>query len=218
MTIDRRSTTSSSVTPPAWAEATLRLVLAPRDRDCISGDLLEEYRTAIVPATGASANLWYVRQVAWYVLRASWLPGVLIATTLIVRYLFDTLTPVAYTAGVVHLRSQVMSELMVAVFVLTAIYAVWRTGDVRTGLLVAVCAAVLGGITSIVATGMMLAIWHDPGTLAAWQGSGGLGEALFGVPLLLVPIGAVTGATGAILGKCLRVFTHWRSDPAQSTK
>ncbi len=29
--------------PPGWAEALLRLVLAPRDVHTVSGDLLEEY-------------------------------------------------------------------------------------------------------------------------------------------------------------------------------
>jgi hypothetical protein len=50
--------------PPRWAEALLRLWLAPRDRDSIAGDLLEEYREVILPARGRfRARLWYLRQV-----------------------------------------------------------------------------------------------------------------------------------------------------------
>jgi hypothetical protein len=50
--------------PPRWAEGFLRLGLAPRDRDTIAGDLLEEYRQVILPARGRlRADLWYVRQV-----------------------------------------------------------------------------------------------------------------------------------------------------------
>ena len=66
MTIDRPTTL-----PPRWAESLLCLLLEPEDRESVSGDLLEEYRQAIVPARGAGANRWYVRQVGWYLLRAT---------------------------------------------------------------------------------------------------------------------------------------------------
>ncbi|MBZ5575606.1 MAG: hypothetical protein LAP40_03475 [Acidobacteriia bacterium] len=49
--------------PPRWVEATLRALLAPRDRDTITGDLLEEYREVAVPALGTyGAGRWYLRQ------------------------------------------------------------------------------------------------------------------------------------------------------------
>jgi hypothetical protein len=49
--------------PPRWAEWLLGVMLKPRDRDTISGDLLEEYREVIVPTRGRTrANLWYLRQ------------------------------------------------------------------------------------------------------------------------------------------------------------
>ena len=50
--------------PPRWAEDLLRAVLDPRDRDTVSGDLLEEYREVAFPALGrAGAARWYLRQV-----------------------------------------------------------------------------------------------------------------------------------------------------------
>ena len=50
--------------PPRWAERILYWTLAPRDRDTIAGDLLEQYREAVLPARGRlRARLWYVRQV-----------------------------------------------------------------------------------------------------------------------------------------------------------
>ena len=67
MTIDRPTTL-----PPSWAESLLRLILTPEDRDSVSGDLLEEYRESIVPSLGGTANRWYVRHVARYVLSATW--------------------------------------------------------------------------------------------------------------------------------------------------
>jgi hypothetical protein len=63
-----------SAQPPRWAEALLRLVLAVEHRDSVSGDLLEEYRDAIVPARGKSAaDRWYFGQVAGFAWRATWL-------------------------------------------------------------------------------------------------------------------------------------------------
>lgn len=49
--------------PPRWLETLLRWCLPARDRDSISGDLLEEYREAQLPQLGSvRANLWYLRQ------------------------------------------------------------------------------------------------------------------------------------------------------------
>jgi hypothetical protein len=49
-------------TPPRWAEALLRLCLPPRDRDTVTGDLLEEYRESVLPMRGRlRAQLWYLR-------------------------------------------------------------------------------------------------------------------------------------------------------------
>lgn len=54
--------------PPAWAEALLRRLLKARNRETISGDLLEEYREVILPLRGAGrAWMWYVRQVVSFV-------------------------------------------------------------------------------------------------------------------------------------------------------
>src|SRR5215472_7340333 len=51
--------------PPRWAEAFLRSILKPRDRETVSGDLLEEFRESAIPSMGlVRARFWYVRQVA----------------------------------------------------------------------------------------------------------------------------------------------------------
>jgi hypothetical protein len=39
--------------PPRWAEALLRSLLRPSDRDSIPGNLREEYRAVVRPARGA---------------------------------------------------------------------------------------------------------------------------------------------------------------------
>jgi len=49
--------------PPGWLERLLIFCLSPRDRETISGDLLEEYREEQVPRQGSlRANVWYARQ------------------------------------------------------------------------------------------------------------------------------------------------------------
>jgi len=49
--------------PPQWLERMLQCCLSRRDRETISGDLLEEYREEQVPRFGRMrANVWYLRQ------------------------------------------------------------------------------------------------------------------------------------------------------------
>ncbi len=53
----------SSHRPPALLDRALRLILRARDRDAISGDLLEIYAEQKLPELGPfRANLWYARQ------------------------------------------------------------------------------------------------------------------------------------------------------------
>jgi hypothetical protein len=49
--------------PPRWLESLLLTCLPARDRETISGDLLEEYREVQLPRLGPMrANIWYARQ------------------------------------------------------------------------------------------------------------------------------------------------------------
>jgi hypothetical protein len=198
MTTDRPTTL-----PPGWAESLLRMLLSEKDRDSVSGDLLEEFRESIVPSRGRGANRWYIRQAGGYLLREAWTWGALIAAILVTRLLFDSLAPIHYTPGVVPPRGAIMSWALIATFALGAAWHAWRTGHLRSGLLLTLVTAVIGGVLSSAGTVVCIAIWHDPETMRAIQGSGGLDEALWGVPLLLIPIGLITGTAGAIVGKAL---------------
>ncbi|MEP7308122.1 MAG: permease prefix domain 2-containing transporter [Acidobacteriota bacterium] len=199
---------SSTTLPPRWAESLLRMLLPPEDRDSVSGDLLEEYRESVLPALGDKARRWYVRQVAGYVLRKAWIWGALVGAVLVTRYLLDTLAPVRYTPGVLHPRSAMMSYGLMATFALGSGWQAWRSGHLGSGVVVAFAAAACGGALSAAGTAVCLAIWHDPGTLTAVRSSGGLAEALWGVPLLLVPIGLITGTTGAIAGRLANAVVY----------
>jgi len=195
MTIDR-----VTPAPPAWAEWLLRLVLSPKDRDSLSGDILEEYRESIVPSRGAGANAWYVRQVAGFVWRATWLWGALVAAICVWRYLLDTLAPIHYTPGVIATRSAVMTWALTATFFGCGAWHAWRTMHAHAGVLTALIAATIGGYLGMAGTLACLALSHGPETMAAIEGSGGLFEGFPGVPVLLIVAAFITSAPGAIAG------------------
>jgi len=80
--------------PPAWAEASLRLFLAPHDRESVPGDLLEAYRDTVVPSRGpAAADVWCVRQVAGFAVRRLWVWIVLVAAADLGRTALDWFVP-----------------------------------------------------------------------------------------------------------------------------
>jgi hypothetical protein len=191
------STPHSDARPPRWAEAILCMLLKPENRESVSGDLLEEYRDTIVPTQGRAADIWYINQVAWYLLRASWVWGTLMGTALVFRYLLDTLVPPADY----WMRATVLSWAILAVCMLTSFVTAWRTRSMRAGVLASTTAATIAAIVSIVGAAMMLAVWHDAATLEEWRRSGGLEEAFIDVPLILIALGITMGIPGAALGK-----------------
>jgi len=186
----------SDARPPRWAEAILRVLLKPHDRETVSGDLLEEYRDTIVPARGRAADLWYIRQVAWYLLRASWMWGTLMGAALVFRYLLDTLVPTADY----RMRASVLSWTILCVCMLAGFVTAWRTRSMRAGVLASTTSATIAAILSIVGAATMLAMWHDPATLEEWRRSGGLDETFIDVPLQLIALGLMMGIPGAALG------------------
>ena len=190
-------TDHSNARPPQWAEALLRLILKPRDRESVSGDLLEEYRDTIVLTRGPAADRWYVWQVGLFLLRMSWGWGAVLGAALVIRYLFDTLVPVADY----RMRATTLTYTIIGACLLAGFSTAWRRRSIRAGLLTSFSAATIGALLSIVGTGAMLAIWHDPATLNEWRNSGGLDEAFIDVPLKVVAIGAALGSVGALLGK-----------------
>lgn len=191
------NTPHSDARPPRWAEALLRVLLKPDDRESVSGDLLEEYRDTIVPARGRAADWWYIRQVTWYLLRASWVWGALMGAALVFRYLLDILVPPADY----WMRATVLSWTILGVCMLAGFVTAWRTRSMRAGVLAASTAATIAAIISIVGAAIMLAVWHDPATLEEWRRSGGVDEAFIDVPLKLMALGITIGGIGAALGK-----------------
>lgn len=132
-------------------------------------------------------------------LRASWAWGAILGAALVIRYLFDTLAPPTDY----KMRATVLTYTIIAACLLASFSAVCRTRSMRAGVLTSLSAATVGALFSIVGTGLMLAVWHDPATLDAWRRSGGLEEAFIDVPLKLIALGVTIGALGAVLGKAV---------------
>ena len=68
--------------PPEFAQAVLRALLDPREKDTIEGDLLEEYRDRMAQGETKGLRAWYIRQTMSFVsaasLRRALFPGCLL--------------------------------------------------------------------------------------------------------------------------------------------
>ena len=190
--------------PPRWAEFALRLHLAPRYRQTVSGDLLEEYRERIHPERGQRrADLWYIGQVAGFTWRENRAWACLLGGAFVARTALDWLAPTTDF----HARSTVSTMMSAAIFVSAGFVAAWRSGSLRAGALAGIATALIGAVFSTVGAALLLALWHDAPTFAAIEGSGGLAE-VFTLPVLLVAPGALLGTLGGLFGGTIRRFAH----------
>ena len=192
----------TNATPPRIAEAALRLILPPHDRDTVSGDLLEEYRESVYPQRGrVRADAWFVSQVIGFLCRDNRLWAALLGASLIARTALDWLVPTVDF----QTRSTVSTVLAIGVLSFSGFSAAWRSGSPWTGVLAGITSAVIAAAISIAGASWLLIVYHDPATLVAIRGSGGLQET-FTLPLLLVVPGACLGALGGTVSWVLREF------------
>jgi len=184
--------------PPPFAEWLLRLTLKRVDRDTVAGDLLEEYRDAIVPARGKlRADSWYALQVAGFLWRASWIWAVLFSGAFVARQAVDLFIP---THDFVF-RSHVTTRTAIALMAATSFWSAWRSGSFLAGVVVTVVMSQIAAVLSVAGVTILLAIWHDPATLRAAADSGGIGEAYVMPFIMIVPaliVGTVAGAIGGV--------------------
>ena len=129
--------------PPRWAEFVLRLHLAPRYRQTVSGDLLEEYRERIHPERGQRrADLWYIGQVAGFTWRENRAWACLLGGAFVARTALDWLAPTTDF----HARSTVSTMMSAAIFVSAGFVAAWRSASLRAGALAGVATALIGAV------------------------------------------------------------------------
>jgi hypothetical protein len=189
-----------NATPPRWAEALLRVFLKPGDFDSVSGDLLEEYRDSIHPVRGQrKADAWYVTQVLGFVSRGARVWAALFGAAFVTRTAFDWLAPPLDF----HTRSTVSTALGIAILVAAGLWASWRSGSFVAGTVAGIATTAIGAVISVMGAASLLAIRHDPQTMAAIRGSGGLSE-VFELPLLMVLPGVVLGTIGGVVGATIK--------------
>ena len=186
----------TDATPPAWAEMILRAVVNRRDFDSVSGDLLEEYRDTVYPARGrAAADRWYVVEVSGFVMRSVGVWGALFGGAFLARTALDWFVPTQDFS----VRSAISTYVGMSLLLVTGFWSAWRSGSSAAGTFSATAAAIIGAMVSIGGAAGMLVMFHDQQTLAAIEGSGGLGE-VFTSPLMMVVPALVLGTLGGALG------------------
>jgi len=190
----------TNVTPPGWAETILRMLLAPRDRQTVSGDLLEGYRESIYPTRGRlRADVWYVTQVAGFAWRGHRTWAALLSAAFVARTALDWFVPTTDF----HDRSAISTAVSVGILVGAGFWAAWRSNSLMAGALAGVASTFIAALISITGVASLLTMWHDPQTLEAIQGSGGLEEA-FVLPVMMIVPGTFLGALGGLFGGAAR--------------
>ena len=203
--------TINEPSPPRWAEAMLRSLLRPADRESISGDLLEEYRAARRPALGARrANAWYVKHVVsvlWHLIRPCAL--VLVGTD-VVRVLLGALghwssgnaTPFLLAADR-HTSMVWQSCQAPGVSLVDALIYLWagyhgfqRTRLIRTGMLAAGGTSFVGFTTLFTAMAI-----RTPVLLLAPFSKPFIFVILATLLLIALGYGTLVGAIGAVVGR-----------------
>ncbi len=191
--------------PPVFAQDLLKWLVPVSSEESIPGDLLEEYRENVRPSRGERrANLWYFRQVAGFLWRLSWMFVILNATAWIVRSLFDTFAPPGLAPHSYQFRSALSTYSTVGTCLLAGLYAGYRTGQARAGLLTAAAAAAIGLAISLGFDVVLFytVIQHDPVKLNLFYVTGGWDEAL-GFTIIIPAIAAMLGLLGGLCGKYL---------------
>jgi len=182
--------------PPRSAEWLLRLTLKRADRESVSGDLLEEYRDTVVPARGQSAaDVWYLRQVAGFMWRATWVWAVLFSGAFVIRQAVDFFIP----THEFYVRSLWTTYTAIALLAATSFWSAWRSGSVVSGVVVTIAMTLIAAVLSVAGVTLLLAIWHDPATLKAAADSGGIEEA-YVMPFILIVPALIVGTIAATIG------------------
>jgi hypothetical protein len=179
-------------TPPAWADAWLQLLLPARDRETVSGDLMEEYRENVRPRSSKlAADAWYVGQVSRFAWRqALW--ALVLAAIFEGRTAFDWFVPTTNFRP----RSDLTTCMMISTLLVIGASATMRTRSYKAGVVSTLSALIGSAAICTAMTAFLYWNWRSPALIVAIQQSGGLAEVFALPPMLIVP-GTIVGAIGA---------------------
>ena len=188
------------VRPPRWADAVLRSLLPPGQAETVSGDLLEAYRDSVFPSRGREeADRWFLRQVAGFAWRATWVWALLLAMLTVGRDALDWFVPPADF----RFRSIITTYAAMAIFVACGGLAAYRTRSLRASALAGFTTGAIGGVMKIAGVLPVLALIafrQDPATSGAIDYAGGLDE-VFVLPAFILLPGVLLATLGGVLGK-----------------
>ena len=143
----------------------------------------------------ARADFWFVTQVVGCLWRDNRLWAALLGASFVARTALDWLVPTVDF----HSRSTMSTFLGVGILLCAGFSAAWRSHSMWTGALAGITTVLIAAIISMVGATWLLLLFHDQGTWAAIQGSGGLAE-VFTLPIMLVVPGACLGFIGGVFG------------------
>lgn len=191
---------SAPTIPPRWAEALLRAFVKSGDFESVSGDLLEEYRDSIFPTRGQRrADWWYTAQVFGFVSPSVCFFPILFSAQFLARTALDWFVPTLDF----HTRATVSTNIGASILLAAGLWGAWRSDSFAAGAVMGVVTAGLASVMSIAGGACLIAIWHDPQTMAAIRGSGGLDE-VFSLPLTMILPGVLLGAVGGVASTTLK--------------
>ena len=185
-----------SMHPPRWADAWLRSLLPLRDRETVSGDLLEEYRVNIRPhRSRGSADLWYLGQVCVFAWRLIvW--ALALTAILAGRTAWDWFDPSADFTQ----RAATTTMMIASVLLVIGASSALRTQSVRSGVMASITVLLMTAVLTNFAMAVIYVRWAGPETWPAIERSGGLME-VFLLPWVLFVPGTAVGAFGAWLSQ-----------------
>ena len=182
--------------PPAWADLWLRLLLPARDRETVSGDLMEEYRETVRPTRSRlAADAWYLGQVS----RFAWRPGlwaVFLAAAYVSRTAFDWFVPTTNFAP----RAEATTLVMISTLLVIGASSALRAQSIWSGVVSTASALMMSAVLCTIATTVMYLGWSSPQLTDAINSSGGLAE-VYTLPILLIVPGTAIGAFGACVAR-----------------
>ena len=180
-------------TPPQWADLWLRSLLPARDRETVSGDLIEEYRENIRPQRSQlAADLWYVGQVSRFAWRIfAW--AAVLAALIVTRNAYDWFVPAVDFAR----RAEMTTLMVFATLLVIGASSALRTQSVVAGAAATASALTLSAAICTIAHGLIYLQW---GNAAAIANSGGLAE-VFTLPFTMIFPGTLIGWIGAALAR-----------------
>jgi hypothetical protein len=195
---------SASIRPPRWAEALLHVLLAADEAETVSGDLIEEYRETVYPSRGRwRADLWFVRQVSSFAWRGNLIWGVLLALGFLVHptVMLGIWQPRGWPPRPSWQPNGIVLELAVMVITvfLLAARSAWRTGHVRSGMIVAVSVGVVGSVVFFAGSIFEIAFLLRGGNVLQAR------KLLIMIPYVTLSLAVLFGTAGALIGKVLRI-------------